>query len=95
MIRSQSGSGRFEFDTDLFHFTAIDDHVGEVRCVIALVAVEDLTGDAFDPAEPMSMFERHETEIFDLAESVYVFRGLNERGVLAVGSHDTLRRLVL
>ena len=93
MIRFIPGSGRFESSVELYHFDAIDDREGTLRGVISQIAIEDLTGDAFDENDPMALFKDHEREIFELAESVFVFRGLNERGVLAVASHDTLRRL--
>jgi hypothetical protein len=95
MIRFESGSGRYQGDAQLYHFKAVDDHEGEILGLISPFAVEDLTGDAFDPSRPMAMFERHEKTIFELAESVFVLRGLKVRGVLAVSSDDTLMRLAL
>lgn len=90
MIRFAQGSGRYEFDTELFHFEATDDHLGRLRCVISQMALEDLSGGAVDPSDPERIFKEFEPAIFSLAETVFVLRGVNEKGVLAIASTDVL-----
>jgi hypothetical protein len=48
MIRFIPGSGRYESNVDLYHFDAVDDREGVICSVISLIAIEDLTGDAFN-----------------------------------------------
>jgi hypothetical protein len=86
-MRFASGSRIFDPLAEIFTFDAVIG--GEpVKCVMSVLALAELTQEEIDEDDPTDLFDRFESDVFELARMVYVRRGLNENGTLGISMLD-------
>jgi hypothetical protein len=88
-IKFEMGSGRYDFDAEIFRFEATDDQ-GPIPCAMSGEAFEDLFHVKLEPRTADDVFAANEALIFKIAEQKYGRGEVNDRGAITISTRDRL-----